>query len=88
MHAWFERQHSVRGSWCCDEADGFIVSDDDWRMDGERYSVRIGGQWLSIPNSKLRDPAGGPNPTGHAVVWWRDFGTGPTVFCFAPGTML
>ncbi len=85
LHMWFERQHSTSGSWCCDIADGHILGDDDWRTAGASYEVRINGRWLAVPNDALRDPAGGPNPTGKAVVWYSPFGVPPKIYCFCPG---
>jgi len=85
MHAWFERQHSVAGQWCCDIADGHILSESDWRASGGGFEVRINGRWVPVPSHALRDPAGGPNPTGNAIVWYSVSGDLPTIFCFAPG---
>ena len=86
---WFKAQHSMDGSWCCDIADGHLLDDEDWRMKNSTYEVRINGEWITIPEKAKRDPNGGPNPTGHAVVWYTIEGTStgrPFIFCFAPGT--
>jgi hypothetical protein len=85
LHQWFETQHSVAGAWCCDVADGFILADKDWHQAGDHYEVRIGGQWRPIPPDALRDPHGGPNPTGAAIVWYRESRGEVSIFCFAPG---
>ncbi len=85
LHAWFERQHSATGRWCCDIADGHILADSEWHVVAEHYEVRILGEWLGVGPSQLRDPAGGPNPTGHAVVWYTANEYGIRIFCFAPG---
>jgi hypothetical protein len=85
LHEWFETQHSVAGAWCCDVADGFILADTDWHQAGDHYEVRIDGQWHPIPPDALRDPHGGPNPTGAAIVWYRESGTDVRIFCFTPG---
>lgn len=87
-HYWFEHQYSVHGEWCCNVADGHILEDEDWRAVGGEYTARIEGQWHPIPAFALRDPAGGPNPTGKAIVWYLLVGDHLTIFCFAPGTML
>ena len=84
MHAWFERQHSVAGAWCCDLSDGYLLDADDWRAVGSRYEVRINGAWLPVPPDAIRDPVGGPNPTGKAIVW-RSHGDPPHIYCFSPG---
>jgi hypothetical protein len=47
-HAWFERQHSVRGSLCCAESDGHVLPPDDWRTTGAAYEVRINGHWFEL----------------------------------------
>jgi hypothetical protein len=83
LHAWFERQHNINGGWCCDLGDGEILPDDAWRITATGYAVRIGDAWQDIPPHALRDTAGGPNPTGHAILWHR----GGIIFCFAPGTL-
>jgi len=87
LHAWFDRQRNVRGILCCSIADGHILSDEEWRTNGASYEVFILGQWRQIQASQLRDPAGGPNPTGRAIVWYmvRDR---VVIYCFAPGTEL
>src|SRR5690348_12379793 len=69
LHGWFEHQHSIIGNWCCKLADGYILNDADWRTAGGNYEVRIGRAWYRVPPTSVRDPAGGPNPTGRAVVW-------------------
>src|SRR6185437_5083490 len=88
LHAWFERQHSVIGSWCCSVADGHILNASDWRTSGGHYEVRIDQVWYGVPAASLRDPSGGPNPTGQAVVWWSRFGDEVIIHCFAPGNEL
>ena len=29
----------------------------------------------------------GPNPTGHAIYWYKDYGTARIDYCFSPGTL-
>jgi hypothetical protein len=86
LHAWFEHQFSVSGGWCCNIADGHILSDDDWRIVGTGYQIRINNAWYGVPATAYRDPAGGPNPTGHAIAWWSSIGP-VVVYCFTPGTL-
>jgi hypothetical protein len=86
LHTWFEHQHSVTGAWCCKVADGHILAGSDWRSSGGHYEVWINRKWLMVPATSLRDPLGGPNPTGHAVVWWTQAGDETVILCFAPGT--
>ena len=85
QHAWFERQHSKAGAWCCNVSDGHLLDDKDWRHGDAGYEVRINGGWEAIPSDALRDPAGGPNDTGHAVVWYRINEYGLKIWCFCPG---
>jgi hypothetical protein len=84
-HAWFERQHSVSGAWCCNIADGHLLGDSDWKLVGDDYVVRIVGVWHKVPPSALRDPRGGPNPTGRAIVWYSPWSGGVVIWCFSPG---
>jgi hypothetical protein len=86
LHEWFERQYNVNGGWCCKESDGHILSDDDWRIVGVGYEVRIDGTWYDVPATAYRDPVGGPNPTQHAIAWWSP-GEPIVIYCFTPGTL-
>lgn len=88
IHIWFEHQHSVSGSWCCDVADGHILGASEWRVSGTHYEVLIDQIWYRVPATSLRDPSGGPNPTGQAVVWWSRVGDEMVIHCFAPGNEL
>ena len=88
LHTWFERQYAVNGAWCCNVSDGHMLADEDWRPQGDHYQVRIGGLWYLVPDSALRDPRGGPNPTGAAVIWYTMGAlSGVRIYCFAPGTL-
>jgi hypothetical protein len=86
FHPWFESQHNIRGDWCCDISDGHMLSDEEWReTDDQHYQVSIGGAWIQVPDYALRDPKGGPNPTGKAIVWYTVWDGHPHIYCFAPG---
>jgi len=91
-HVWFERQHNIRGQSCCANADGHILDDNDVRINGGSYEVQIEGVWYPVRPEALRDPVnGGPNPTGHPIVWYtrrNTFVPDLVIFCFAPGTLL
>lgn len=67
-HAWFERQHSVRGSLCCAESDGHVLPSDDWRTTGVAYDVaRLVDKWGHVINiTATPDPAGGYTLAGVA----------------------
>jgi hypothetical protein len=90
-HIWFEKQHNARGQLCCDVSDGHMLDDRDVRMTGDVYEVRIEGVWFPVGPSEMRDPVrGGPNPTGHPVVWYTRTilpAPGYVISCFAPGTL-
>ena len=88
LHAWFERQHSVSGAWCCDVSDGHFIDDSDVRAAGDHYEVFIEGAWQAVPNDAMRDPNyGGPNETGRPIVWYLVTPDGGIrIYCFAPGT--
>ncbi len=87
---WFQSQHQLTsGMSCCGLGDGHTLDDDEWRESGDHYQVRINGNWVDVPARGKVDPAGGPNPTGKAVVWYTLFDSNfPVIFCFLPGTMM
>jgi hypothetical protein len=86
-HDWFAKQWSIGKSFCCNEADGHVLDDSDWRMVGGHYEVRINGNWIQVPATAMVDSArGGPNPTGHAVIWYVTGSEGGIrLYCFAQG---
>jgi hypothetical protein len=47
LHAWFEHQHSIIGTWCCNVAGGHILAASDWRTSGgvqiQRAMLLFGG---------------------------------------------
>lgn len=86
LHRWFEHQHSLTGDWCCNVADGHILAETEWRASGDHYEVWINHEWHTVPAAALHDPLGGPNPTGHAIVWSSKVGTEIVIHCFGPGS--
>jgi hypothetical protein len=84
LRAWFEHQRNARGQSCCYEADGHAFY-------GEYQINPDGSVTLQLRNGPRTLPAymvlRGPNPTGHAVYWYRDYGTVRLDYCFAPGTL-
>jgi hypothetical protein len=92
IHIWFERQQNVRGQSCCANSDGHMLDDKDVRIKGGTYEVLIEGTWYPVRLDAMRDSVrGGPNPTGHPIVWYtRTFTSTPglSISCFAPGTLL
>lgn len=86
-HEWFGAQvipppDPAAGTSCCAESDGHIIEEEDWRIASGRYEVRIGTDWIAIPDTRVLPNT--RNPTGHPVVWYTP---GPHIFCFAPGTV-
>jgi hypothetical protein len=84
LRAWFEHQRNARGQWCCDKSDGHPFYG--------AYTINANGSvTVQLPNGPRTLPAymvlEGPNPTGHAVYWYRDYGTVRLDYCFAPGTL-
>lgn len=87
FHHWFKSQYNAKGQWCCDVADGHGY-DGAYRF-GNDGSVTLGdlfGQSRTIESFKVLK---GPNPTGHAVVWYtlNEVSGQPTIYCFAPGPL-
>lgn len=81
---WFNTQHNSKGGYCCNDADGHEY-DGDYSFDGEgNVSLTLDGQTVKIEAWKVLH---GPNPTGHAVVWYVQGNAGPMTFCFAPGQL-
>ena len=79
---WFAQQHDSDGWSCCDRSDAHAAFDAYIRK-GKWY-VPIDGTHYEIQPNQLLD---GPNPTGHAVVWYDGAGDHVTIFCFAPGSL-
>jgi hypothetical protein len=84
LKPWFESLHSKDGVQCCENADGMALSDVDWDMRDGHYRVRIDGQWIDVPDSRVITE---PNRAGRTIVWPFFIDGKPTVRCFLPGTM-
>ncbi len=80
--AWYARQHDKAGWSCCEHSDAHPVYD-AYISHGKWYVQIDGTQHEISPNQILE----GPNPTGHAVVWYGGAGDHVTIFCFAPGPL-
>ena len=74
----------ILGESCCSEADGHILSDNDWRETNDGYQVRVADAWWQVPPDTVLNNV--PNPTGSAVVFWEAHGKGshkaPRIYCF------
>jgi hypothetical protein len=79
---WYEHQRDRRGWSCCARSDAHPVYDAYIKLG--KWHVPIHGRDYEINPRQLLD---GPNPTGHAVVWYDGVGDYVFIFCFAPGPM-
>jgi len=84
LRDWFEHQRNTHGQWCCNESDGHPFYG--------AYTINADGSvTVQLHNGPRTLPAymvlKGSNPTGHAVYWYRDYGTVRLDYCFAPGTL-
>jgi len=82
---WFIAQRNKRGASCCELSHAHILSDDDWKVSGKSYQVRVGDRWYGIKDWQLLKPAR-PNPTGKAILWYdHPVGEpGVEILCFTP----
>jgi len=91
LHEWFEQQTSHGGHLpCCSEADGHVLSEEEWRLSGGIYQVFIEDKWRDVPQEAMVDPGHGPNRLAKPIVWYRKnshYGGEPVIDCFMPGTM-
>ena len=83
IKAWFDGLTSRKGP-CCSDADGTAVSDVDWETSGGHYRVRIGGEWVDVPEEAVITE---PNRVGRTMVWPIRGYLGLTIRCFMPGSM-
>jgi hypothetical protein len=82
LKTWFDQLASKKGL-CCSFADGVSVEDVDWDSQDGRYRVRVGGQWIVVPDSAVVTE---PNRFGPAVVWpYQDVDGTTQIRCFLPG---
>lgn len=99
-HRWWECQvQPSNGRTCCSEADGHVLSDNDWRVSHDHYQVRVDGTWFDVPPDAVitHDARCGPEPVlahrGAAKVWYAPLTEANghvkslTFYCFLPGTM-
>ncbi|MEJ2374798.1 MAG: hypothetical protein P8Y71_05015 [Pseudolabrys sp.] len=79
---WFAQQRTREGWSCCDLSDAHPVYD-AYINEGKWHVLILGKDYEIQPYQLLS----GPNPTGHAVVWYAGNGDYVWIFCFAPGPM-
>jgi hypothetical protein len=85
LNGWFDKLASGRGL-CCSDADGTALSDVDWESKDGHYRVRLGGEWIDVPDDALVTV---PNRAGRTMVWPMPMIEGDTIRirCFMPGSM-
>ena len=85
LNGWFDKLASGRGL-CCSDADGTALSDVDWESKHGHYRVRLGGEWIDVPDDALVTV---PNRAGRTMVWPMPMIEGDTIRirCFMPGSM-
>jgi hypothetical protein len=83
LKPWFDSLKSGKGL-CCSVADGFAVSDPDWESKGGHYRVRIGNEWIDVPNDAVITE---PNRVGRTMAWPIKGTLGISIRCFMPGSM-
>jgi hypothetical protein len=83
LKPWFDSLRSGKGP-CCSDADGYAVSDPDWRSKEGHYQVRIEGEWYDVPDDAVITE---PNRVGRTMVWPIKGWGGMTIRCFMPGSM-
>lgn len=84
VRQWFTSQHNAQGQWCCDESDGHAFFGSYTLNEDGSVTLHLAAGARTLPDYMVLK---GPNPTGHAVWWYRDSGSSHTDFCFAPGTL-
>jgi hypothetical protein len=83
LKPWFDQLSSGKGR-CCSVADGHAVADIDWDSKDGHYRVRLGGEWIDVPDQAVVME---PNRAGRTMVWPLDPLDGLGIRCFMPGSM-
>jgi hypothetical protein len=87
VKAWAGTLENKLKEGCCSSADGWKPEEVEYDMKGNKYRVKIDGEWYEVPSDAVVDV---PNRFGFAVVWyyrsWLN-GMKPSVSirCFIPG---
>ena len=81
---WFNRLSSKGGGLCCSFADGFAVADPDWETKDGHYRVRLGNDWIDVPDDAVITE---PNKARRTMVWPMRFEGEISIRCFMPGSM-
>jgi hypothetical protein len=86
LRQWIEALKDKTGHGCCETADGH-PAEYEWDIAGNRYKVRIEGDWYVVPVEAVIE---GPNKLGYATVWyWTSWELDGRkihhIRCFLPG---
>jgi len=87
VKAWAGTLENKLKEGCCSTADGWKPEEVEYDMKGNKYRVKIDGEWYEVPSDAVVDV---PNRFGFPVVWyyrsWLN-GVAPSVSirCFIPG---
>jgi len=87
VKAWASTLENKLKEGCCSSADGWKPEEVEYDMKGNKYRVKIDGEWYEVPPDAIVNV---PNRFGFAVVWYyRSWVNGikPSVSirCFIPG---
>ena len=87
VKAWANTLENKLKEGCCSTADGWKPEEVEYDMKGNKYRVKIDGEWYEVPPDAIVNV---PNRFGFAVVWYyRSWVNGikPSVSirCFIPG---
>ncbi len=87
MRAWANSLQNKLSEGCCSTADGWKPEAVEYDMRGNKYRVKIEGQWYDVPPNAMIDL---PNKFGFPVVRYYktwDNGIRPSISirCFIPG---
>ena len=83
MKRWFKGLSSEKGP-CCADADGSVIKDSDWESRDGHYRVRVGEEWVNVPDDALVKV---PNRYGPTMLWLQYYDGHPVPRCFMPGSM-
>jgi hypothetical protein len=87
IKAWANSLENKLSEGCCSTADGWKPEEVEYDMTGNKYRVKIEGEWYDVPRDALVEV---PNRFGFPVVWYYktwDNGIRPSISirCFIPG---
>jgi hypothetical protein len=86
IRAWYSTQRNQKGEHCCDSSDAHAYFGTYRLTEDGGVELELNGELHKLPSYMVLN---GPNPTGHAVWWYRlELDLGRRVdYCFAPGSL-